>query len=129
MFKFITVFGARSFSVAGLREDPHPSDTDSYRFSFTVYSVSVDEFCKAIYALHTNATDSEKYATYEDVVIKTSSMNDALRITREGYCLNITRGNFKVIYSGWVSDMYKLCKQIEVDYNTHIQPEDDNHNG
>lgn len=129
MFKFITVFGARSFSVAGLREDPHPSDTDSYRFSFTVYSISVDEFCKAIYALHTNATDPDKYARYEDVAISTPSKQDTLRITREGYSLYITRGNLKVIYSGWVKDMYELCKQLEVDYSTHIQPEDDNHNG
>lgn len=129
MFKFITAFGARSFSVAGLREDPYPSDSESYRFSFTVYSVSVGEFCKVIYALHANAADPDKYAACEDVVIKTSSMSDALRITREGHCLNITRGNLKVIYSGRVSDVYVLCKQLEVDYSAHIQPEYDNHNG
>lgn len=121
MFKFITSFGASSFSVAGLREDLYPSDTETYRFSFTVYSVSVDEFCKVIYELHANATDPAKYATYEDVAIKTSSVHNALRITREGYVLYITRGNLKVIYSGWVETMYELCKQLEADYNTHLE--------
>lgn len=121
MFKFITAFGANSFSVAGLLPDAHPSDTETFRFAFIVYGVSVQEFCDTINAMYLNSQDNEKYSEYEDVLVKAAAPRNTLRITREGYCLYITRGNLKVIYSGWVGDMYKLCKQLDLDYSKHIQ--------
>ena len=121
MFKFITTFGANSFSVAGLRLDIHPSDTETFRFAFIVYGVSVQEFCGTINAMYLNSQDNKKYAEYEDVLVKAAEHGDALRITRDGHCLYITRGNLKVIYSGWVCDMHALCKQLDLDYSKHIQ--------
>ena len=47
MFEFITAFGDNSFSVAGLFQDAHPSDTESFRFAFVIYNVTVKEFCDA----------------------------------------------------------------------------------
>ena len=121
MFKFITAFGANSFSVAGLFQDAHPSDTESFRFAFVIYNVTVKEFCDAINNLYSNSQNPEKYIQYDDVVIRTLNPRDNTRITREGYSLYITRGNLRVVYSGWIKDMYNLCKQLETDYQAYIK--------
>ena len=121
MFKFITAFGANSFSVAGLFQDAHPSDTESFRCAFVIYYVTVIEFCDAINNLYSNSQNPEKYMQYDDVVIRTLNPRDNTRITREGCSLYITRGNLRVVYSGWIKDMYNLCKQLETDYQAYIK--------
>ena len=121
MFKFITAFGANSFSVAGLYQSPHPLDTERFRFTFIVYGISVQDFCDTISKLYLNSQDSLYYSTSEDVILKASTLKDTLRITREGSDLYITRGNLKVLYTGSVNDVNALCKELKTSYDEYLQ--------
>lgn len=121
MFKFITAFGANSFSVAGLYQTHHPIDTERFRFSFIVYGVSVQDFCDTVHKLYTNAQDSLHYCSQDDVIVKAATPRDTLRITRYGSDLYITRGNLKVIYAGSVNDINELCKELKQSYGEYLQ--------
>ena len=121
MFKFITTFGANSFSVAGLHQSPHPIDTERFRFTFIVYGISVQDFCDTVYKLYLNSQDSLYSRKSDDVVVKAATLRDTLRITREGSDLYITRGNMKVLYNGSVNDINDLCKELKTSYDEYLQ--------
>lgn len=95
--KFIATSTYNGTTVAGLSDVV--GDTSSSHFSFTIY-VNEEEFCKALDELLDNYFSDEMYYVLDDKSIWALNPSNATRMVRDCGSIHITRGNFKVMYSG-----------------------------
>jgi hypothetical protein len=101
-----------ALAVSWVSQNDFPVDSYPDHFSFIIYSVSPEWFCKTLENIFINAQDSETYHVPDSVVSDGVSWVDRIRIERHGRSLTITRGNLRVLYHADYGPLIGLCKVI-----------------
>ena len=123
--RFICNVFANSFAVAGIQDNPSRLfDTDYGHFSFAVFGVEPEEFCKALDIVIAERDNASTYNDYKNSVLGRGF--DQITLYRHCNTLSISRAGMKVCYVGDVDSLRGLTKVIrkaEVKYTTELEKE------